>query len=338
LSGKNDLISIKNIKFNNIFLDCCNFPPDCFSFKNKNDKYWDIIAVLRPVYFKRLFFFLDTIKKLFDKSGPKKVLCIVPFTSGFESIFNVTNYSLNKVMEYFKKNFSEEERKFINFITTKYDNSPFDLKTLSFFYQHSKIFIHPSAIERRPRISAYAFKAGLPVVSRKNPASILPPYLQKKPFLFLVNKDSDFVKKILDALKFVNSSDYNLKRMKNVMHYFNEKNNKKILIKKLTSSFKISLSNNIIKSFKLNNLDFRLGHSHLSKKKNHILMILESLYLQLKSNKEQKLNFDENQFNIILYNMNYIIFLIFDFFNMIKNFSYLFVIYLLRSVFRKVIQ
>ena len=67
-------------------------------------------------------------------------------------------------------------------------------------------------------------------------------------------------------------------------------------------------------------------------------MILESLYLQLKSNKEQKLNFDENQFNIILYNMNYIIFLILDFFNMIKHFSYLFVIYLLRSVFRKVIQ
>jgi len=183
-SGKKDLIPIKNNKFRNIFLDCCNFPPDYFLPEKKIKKHWDIIAILRPVYFKRLFFFFDTIKKLFKKSGPKRVLCIVPFASNLESIFNITDYSFNKVTKYFKKNFSEKERKFINFITTKYDGSPFDLETLSFFYKNSKIFIHPSAIERRPRIAAYAFRAGLPVVSRANPASILPPHLQKKTFSF----------------------------------------------------------------------------------------------------------------------------------------------------------
>lgn len=337
LSGQNDIKPINNILFNNIFLDCCNFPPDNFSFNNKN-KFWDIVAVIRPVYFKRLYFFLDTIKKLFKKSGPKRVLCITPFGSGFESIFNVTNYNFNKVMKYFKKNFSEEERRFINFIATKHDPLPFDLKTLSFFYKHSKIFIHTSAIERRPRISAYAFRAGMPVVAKINPASILPPYLQKEPFLFLVKKDSDFVKKISDSLKFADSSDYNLKKMKKVMHYFNDKKNQKILIKKLTSTFKIPLSKNIIKSFKLNDLNFRLGHSHLSKNKNHILMILESLYLQLKLNKEPKSDFDENQFNIKLYNMDYIIFIIFDFFYMTKHFFYLSAIYLVRLLLRKVVQ
>jgi hypothetical protein len=162
--------------------------------------------------------------------------------------------------------------------------------------------------------------------------------LQKEPFLFLVKKDSDFVKKISDSLKFADSSDYNLKKMKKVMHYFNDKKNQKILIKKLTSTFKIPLSKNIIKSFKLNDLNFRLGHSHLSKNKNHILMILESLYLQLKLNKQPKSDFDENQFNIKLYNMDYIIFIIFDFFYMIKNFFYLSVIYLVRLLLRKVVQ
>ena len=259
-AGKTDLIEIDKKKFLTSDFDCCNFIPDYFKFNNKN-KIWDLLFVGRPAYFKRLNNFYDVVRDLYDKKIYIKVLCIVWKS---KKKFIKDRYEFNDFYEVYLKRFSNKERNFFNLISLDYDK-PFDLQTLSQYYKKSRIYIHTSDIERRSRTTAYALKAGMPVVCMNSIASIAKKKYIRQPFLYIAKKDKDFPNLVLKALKFAKSRFYKKKIMEPSMENFNYKKNEKILIKFFEKIEKKKYRNRDLALFNLKKLDYRLGQSYIDK-------------------------------------------------------------------------
>jgi hypothetical protein len=278
MAGKGDLIEINKKPINLIPMDCCNFPPKFFNYENK-DKYWDILCIIRPVFFKRILFFFELVRKLYDSGKKYRVLCISPFSNNFLPKFNIYEYDYRYILNIFNKKFSSDEKKLFNFVTPNYNKSfPFDLETLSFFYKKSKIFLHTSNIERRPRINSYAHKTGIPVVCSKESSFIVPNHFRKEPFLYICKSDNEYIPKIVKAINYTNSSMYNEKKMLPIMKQFNYKLNIKKLIYFIE---KIQKKNYTIlekKKFNLTNLDIRLGYSLVKIRSNNIINVIDFLH------------------------------------------------------------
>ena len=255
LAGKNDLVEINNKKFLYSDFDCCNFVPSYFKFSNKS-KTWDILFVGRPAFFKRLNKFYDLIRELYNNKQHLKVLCIV-WKSKKKDI-----HEFNDFHEVYLKLFDKNERKFFKLVSLD-NNKPFSLQTLSKYYQKSRIYIHTSDIERRSRTTAYALKAGMPVVCMDSIASIVNKKYRIKPFVYVAKKDQDFLKLIIEAVEFSKSKNYKKKFMKPNMENFDYKKNEKILIRFFEKIEKKNYKNNEIKLFNLHQLDFRLGKSYI---------------------------------------------------------------------------
>jgi hypothetical protein len=277
MAGEGDLIETNGKPIDLIPMDCCNFPPNLFNYDNK-EKYWDILCIIRPVFFKRILFFFDLMRKLYDSGKKYRVLCITPFSNNFFPKFNIYEYDYKYILNIYNKKFSSDEKKLFNFITPTYNKAfPFDLKTLSFFYRKSKIFLHTSNIERRPRINSYAHKAGIPVVCSKESSFIVSNHLRKEPFLYVCKNDNEYIPKIIKAINYVDSPLYNKKKMLPIINQFNFKLNIKKLVFFIEKIQKQKFTSKEVKKFNFKNLDIRLGYSFTKIRGNNILNVIDFL-------------------------------------------------------------
>jgi hypothetical protein len=198
MAGEGDLRTVDGTPYVLLPMDACNFTPACYT-PQQSEKFWDVLAVGNPVSFKRPEQVLRTIRRLFDESTESYralYICPIPTYSRSDEV-NV----LYDVREYYEALFSPEERTRFTLLTTQFDSpNPFDRTTLSVFFKNSKVFLHCATEERRCRIAAYAWCAGLPVVSYPSVASILPAELRTQPGYFEVDDDEDYVPQLQKAI------------------------------------------------------------------------------------------------------------------------------------------
>lgn len=291
-AGEGDLIETNNTPFNQIHLDACNFTPEFFKFSN-NDKNWDILYVARAVFFKKISEFFKIIRELYDNKKYYRVLLICPIPDECKKKQRSPGVFCN-VREEYDKLFSEEEKKFFTLLTTDFNNPfPFDLKTLSFFYKSSKIFVHSANNERRCRVVGYAHASGMPVVCLEDPASLIPKSIQSHPIIYIAKSYNDFPELIDKAIKYVDSEHYILENMFLGINQCSEiytKNKLKVSIDKYLGV------NSRLEEYNLNDLDIRLGRHHgLGDNRNSCGWSVESLVNYLMNQPRDKINADIKQ-------------------------------------------
>lgn len=199
-AGEGDLKETSGTEFKQVFLDACNFVPSFFHPSN-SDKFWDILYVARAVYFKRIPEFFSIIRTLFDQGHRLRVLFICPVPPYSRSQKQTAFYNIR---EEYDKLFNEDEKSLFTLMTINYRYPfPFDLQTLAFFYQSSKVFVHTADDERRCRVAAYAWATGMPVVCMEQVASLMPKKYRAPPVVYEPKTYKDFPEKILNALRLV---------------------------------------------------------------------------------------------------------------------------------------
>ena len=199
MAGSEDLRPVDDTPFRLLPLDACNFTPAAYAPVPLAQKFWDVLIVGNPVFFKRPEVVLETIRKLFDAT-PRKltVLYICPIP---RYRFADEDTVLYGVRDYYESLFTPEERTRFTLLTTNFDSpNPFDRTTLSVFFRISKVFLHCATEERRCRIAAYAWCAGLPVVAALSVGSILSAPLRTRPGYWCVEDDADYAPMLLAAL------------------------------------------------------------------------------------------------------------------------------------------
>lgn len=206
MAGKEDLRPIDSKPYCLLPIDACNFTPTSYHPVTADSKYWDVLVVGNPVFFKRPEVVLQTIRQLFNLAKkPLRVLYICPLPK--YKFFDEDSVFYD-VRAYYEMLFSVEERAFFTLLTTTFDSpNPFDRNTLAFFFRSSRVFLHCATDERRCRIAAYAWCAGLPVIAYPSVASILPEPLRCAPGYFEVLDDVQYAPQILAALTVVEHYD-----------------------------------------------------------------------------------------------------------------------------------
>lgn len=197
IAGHGDLKSPAGIPFYQIEMDCSNFCPDFFENNNLNyKKFWDILIIARNVRFKSLDDTLKIARKIFNIK-PIRILAIVSHDK-----LHQKNVGPSETIENYLNMFNSEERKFFTLMTPSIDYPfPFDLETLSFFYHHSKIFLHTAKEERHPRVVAYAWAAGLPVIAPEQVGSLLSQDMKNPPGFWKYETEDEAASNIFKALK-----------------------------------------------------------------------------------------------------------------------------------------
>jgi glycosyltransferase involved in cell wall biosynthesis len=178
MAGDDDLREVSGRRFPLVPLDACNFCPD--EFYPGGEKFWDILFVGHPVFFKRVPVLFATIRELFDRGHDFRALHICAMPS--EPAEREPTF-LHDVRERYEALFDARERRLFTLLTTDFDYPfPFDLPTLAHFYRSSRVFIHPADEERRCRVAAYAWAAGSPVVGMASIGSLLPAAVRSEPW------------------------------------------------------------------------------------------------------------------------------------------------------------
>lgn len=289
LAGEGDLIESNNTSFNQINLDACNFTPESFKFSN-NDKNWDILYVARAVFFKKIPEFFKIIRKLYDNKKYYRVLLICPIPDDCKKRIKGPSVFCN-VREEYDKMFSDEEKLYFTLLTTNFNNPfPFDLKTLSFFYSSSKVFVHSADNERRCRVVGYAHASGMPVICLEDPASLIPKEKQRVPIIYIAKSYEDFPSLIDKAIKHVDSNSYSIDDMLPAIRQCSEQYSKNRLKEDLDKHLKFKTSYD---EYNLNHLDIRLGRHHgLGNNRNSCGWSIDSLVSYLANQPKEKINVD----------------------------------------------
>ncbi len=280
MAGETDLIEKNGQKFSLLPMDACNFVPPYFK-NSSGEKFWDILYVARAVKFKKIPEFFECVKSMYKHGKMYKILFICPVPPYKEEDKKNVFYEIREVYD---KMFSEEEKSLFTLLTIDYRYPfPFDLQTLAHFYKSSKTFVHFADSERRCRVAAYAWAAGLPVVGMSCIGSLLPKELQKTPYFYEVKNYKEFESKIDQAIK---ESEQN-KSEDEVAKYFEEKNAIEMLenyLKDIFGSKGETYEKDLIFS---KSLDIRLGRHHLGENKlNTLNMTFEAFLDALISRKE----------------------------------------------------
>lgn len=230
----NNLINdIHNIKFNN------------------NIKYWDVITIAKPCYVKKLNYFLQSIKQIFNLKQYIKILIISPISPNEYKSPDEFHDIINIIHNYF----TPEQQQYITLFRPDTGcNEGVDNKYLYPFYQWSKIFCFYTEFEGESRVTHEALCCGLPIVCYK----------------YLKGGAKDYLD-INNSIQFENYNDAYLSILKCVDNYLYLNKNYKLLHNKLHYNNTINLIENefknIYKSFNGNlihydNLHFKLpAHS-----------------------------------------------------------------------------
>lgn len=175
MAGADDLVEVDGRAIPLVELDACNFVPSCFE-QGGGDRFWDVLFVARAVAFKGMPTFLETMRELYDRGIGLRAMCIAPMPShGGEGV-------IDDLVAQYERRFSDAEQERFNLLplTHRYP-FPFDLPTLAHFYRSSRCFAHFAEDERRCRVAAYAWAAGIPVVGTPPVGSLLPAGLRVAP-------------------------------------------------------------------------------------------------------------------------------------------------------------
>jgi len=197
LAGETDLRTRLGRRIKVLDLDACNFCPSEFR-PASVEKFWDLLFVAHPTFFKRYPVFLQGIRSLYDRSHDLRVLAICPMAPYDPR--QATTFMF-EVRDVYESMFSKSEQDKFTLLTLDFRYPfPFDLPTLAHFYRSSRMFMHTTADERRCRVAAYAWAAGLPVIGRASVGSLLPGELRRSPFFYEVGPDDDYVGAVEQAL------------------------------------------------------------------------------------------------------------------------------------------
>jgi len=270
IAGPGDISNSQGKSFYQIEMDCSNFCPDYFEETvGYADKYWDLLFISRNTIFKSLNDLLAIIRKIFDRRL-LRVLAIIPHESCRLK---------SRLVDDYLRIFNESERKYFTLLTPSIDYPfPFDLKTLAFYYHHARAFLHVAQKERHPRVVAYAWASGLPVIAPKEVGSLLPQNLQKPPGFYAYRDLDHAVDCIEESLRItfdptIKSSYSSFHLSKYSVPRFKEE------ITKLFSTKGIAFADN---KWLLKNLDLRLASHHTgAESPNTIPMSLYKLSLYL---------------------------------------------------------
>src|SRR3954447_12146082 len=180
-----------------ITLDACNFvPPD---FRPGGEKFWDLLYVARPVFFKGFDHFLDAVRDLYDRGRRDRVLCVCAMPPYDPADKPTVLYDLEDI---YLERFTRDERRLFTLLTLRFDYPfPLDLPTLAHLYRSSRAFAHFAPDERRCRVAAYAWATGLPVVGTAAVGSLLPETLRKPPAFREVRDPADYAEQIAASLE-----------------------------------------------------------------------------------------------------------------------------------------
>jgi hypothetical protein len=198
MAGEDDLVETSGREVPLVTLDACNFVPDFFA-GHAGDRFWDVLYIARPVFFKGFREFFSCVRALYDRGHMLRVLCISPVPPYVEADRETVLYELEDL---YVEMFSDAERRRLNLLALRHDYPfPLDLETLAHFYRSSKVFTHFAADERRCRVAGYAWAAGLPVVAMEPVGSLLPQGLRRPPYFFEAESYDEFPGLILNALE-----------------------------------------------------------------------------------------------------------------------------------------
>ena len=255
MAGEDDLRPVNDKPYRLLPMDACNFTPSEYHPVDHNSRYWDVLLVGNPVYFKRPEIALQTIRDLFNKSNrPLNVLYVCPIP---KYSFWDENTVLYDIREYYESLFSLEERSRFTLLTTSFDSpNPFDRRTLSVFFKNSKVFLHCATEERRCRIAAYAWCAGLPVVAYPCVGSLLPANLRTPTGFYNIENDKDYAAKLITAIE--NSSKFDSTPYRSVLSEDFAVTTLKNELIKIFDELSLPFEGNILGK----NLDRRLGWHH----------------------------------------------------------------------------
>jgi hypothetical protein len=197
MAGEGDLREADGVSFPLVPLDACNFcPPE---FAPGGDKFWDLLFVAHPVYFKRVPELFATVRELFDRGHEIRVLHICPVPPFAKKESRTVMFD---VRERYEALFDEREQNLFTLLTTDFRYPfPFDLPSLAHFYRSSRVFIHTADEERRCRVAAYAWATGLPVVAREPVGSVLSTSARREPWFFEVQSDDGYADRVEEALE-----------------------------------------------------------------------------------------------------------------------------------------
>jgi glycosyltransferase involved in cell wall biosynthesis len=197
MAGEGDLVERSGRDFPLITLDACNFVPAVFA-EQRGDRFWDVLYVARPVFFKGFPEFFTSVRQLYDAGQRLRVLCICPMPPYRKEDEATTLYD---VRELYEEVFGAGERRSFTLLTLDFDYPfPLDLETLAHFYRSSKVFVHFAPGERRCRVAAYAWVTGIPVVAMESVGSLLPAELRRPPLFYEAESYHSFPDRIVEAV------------------------------------------------------------------------------------------------------------------------------------------
>ncbi len=198
MAGAEDLIEVDGREVPLVELDACNFVPACF--RPGGEPFWDLLYVARPVAFKGMPTFLQTVRVLYDAGHDLRVLCLCPMPPYDPASADTVLYDLR---ERYEALFDDREQERFTLLTMDFRYPfPLDLPTLAHFYRSSRVFAHFADDERRCRVAGYAWATGLPVVGTAAVGSLLPEQLRSRPRFFEARPadPASFADAILEAL------------------------------------------------------------------------------------------------------------------------------------------
>ncbi|HWY61207.1 MAG TPA: hypothetical protein VNW15_04845 [Rhizomicrobium sp.] len=180
IAGPGDIIPLASFTPYQLTMDCSNFCPDYFQRQpGRDQKFWDVLFVSRNQEFKSLDVLFQTVREIFD-AAPMRVLAIITHGSAAD-----TQLDKSEPLRLYMSMFTVAERKLFTLLTPWVDYPfPFDLQTLALFYHQSRSFLHTARDERHPRVVAYAWAAGIPVIGPPSVAALLPDDLRQPPGFF----------------------------------------------------------------------------------------------------------------------------------------------------------
>jgi hypothetical protein len=197
LAGETDLRTRLGRRIKVLDLDACNFCPSDLR-PARAEKFWDLLFVAHPTYLKRYPVLFQAIRSLYDGGHDLRVLAICPMAPYDPSEAATFMFDVRDIYE---SMFSASEQDNFTLLTLDFRYPfPLDLPTLAHFYRSSRMLIHTPADERRCRVAAYAWAAGLPVIARASVGSLLPRELRRSPFFYEVGPDDDYAGAVEHAL------------------------------------------------------------------------------------------------------------------------------------------
>ena len=132
------------------------------------------------------------------------------------------------------------------------------IKTLSIFYNNSKVHLNTHPKERHGRAQTYALSCGLPIVGFSNLTYLVEDKFRKEPYYFISENLGKMSKKLIEAIEYVDR-DYDKSKHEILGKNFRSKNSYELLKNKLIDKFGLDNKNWCF----IDDWDIRLAKHHL---------------------------------------------------------------------------